>query len=121
MIAAVLFSAALAAAPADVDAAIALAHADEASLPAEQHVALVKAQTTLLDKTFSACMPAEQKEPLPAFTVVLQLDAAGKPRQSWLKGDTAVARCVEKVLAGQPVFVPPRAPFYTFFELSFEP
>lgn len=121
MIAAMLFSAVLAAAPTDVDAAIALANADEASLPAEQHGALVKAQTALLDKTFSACMPAQQGAPQPAFTVVLQLDASGTPRQSWLKGDTAVARCVEKVLAGQPVFVPPRAPFYTFFEFSFEP
>jgi len=121
MIAAVLFSAVLAAAPADIDAAIALANADEASLAGEKHVALVKAQEALLDKAFSRCVPSEPREPPPAFTVVLQLDAAGKPRQSWLKGDDVIARCVEKALAEQKVFIPPHAPFYTFFEVSFQP
>lgn len=121
MVAAMLFSAVLAAAPADVDAAIALAKADEASLVAEQHMALVKAQEALLDEAFSSCVPAESREPPPTFTVVLQLDTTGKSLQSWRKGDDAIARCVEKTLAGKQVFAPPRAPFYTFFEVSFRP
>lgn len=107
--------------PVSVADAFARAQADEASLQSESHAALVKAQSEALSSAMNACMPTAAVQTVPAFTVVLQLDGSGMPQQSWLQGDGTVAHCVENVLAKRRLFVPPRAPFYTFFELSFTP
>ncbi|HEY0335620.1 MAG TPA: hypothetical protein VGC74_18280 [Stenotrophomonas sp.] len=108
-------------APATVAAAISRAQADETSLAAEPHAALVKTQREALDDAFASCVPAPVPDTIPAFTVVLELDASGMPRRSWLQGDDATSRCMEKALSRYRLAAPPRTPFYVFFELSFKP
>lgn len=95
----------------------ALADANENGLPAASHVALLEAQGKVLKAAVAAC--ARPDPDLSAFTVVLSLHADGSVAASWLKGRTALARCVrgQLVVSGVPGHW--TTPFYTSFEVSF--
>ncbi|MEL1264160.1 hypothetical protein [Pseudoxanthomonas putridarboris] len=103
--------------PGDYPQAKARADADEASLPAAQRDALLQAQTTVLDAAITACAtPNADTSP---FVVVVELDAAGRVQRTWREGGTPLAICVQKQINGTTLTTPPRAPFFTSFELTF--
>jgi hypothetical protein len=95
------------------------ADADEAALPAADSQALLAAQDALLNEGIAACVtPNPDMAP---FVVVVELDAAGRIVRTWREGSTPLAICFQKQLANRVLSKPPRAPFYTSFELSFTP
>ena len=93
------------------------ADADEASLPASAADAMRDAQGVALDAAIADCAtPTANTAP---FVVVAELDAAGKVVRTWRDGSTPLAVCVQKGIDSSTLSVPPRAPFFTSFELSF--
>ncbi|MEP6908051.1 MAG: hypothetical protein ABI858_08745 [Pseudoxanthomonas sp.] len=108
-----------AASPLEYAQAKTLADQDEASLSAEQRKALTSSQETLLASGTAACAtPNPDFSPL---VLVTELDAQGKVVRTWLQGNSPLAICLRKYAASQSLAAPPRAPFYTFIELSFTP
>lgn len=103
--------------PADYTDAKQRADADEASLPAADAGAMRDAQGVALDAAIAGCAtPTADTSP---FVVVAELDATGKVVRTWREGSTPLAICVQKWIAGSTLSAPPRAPFFTSFELSF--
>jgi len=51
----------------------------------------------------------------------MELDATGKVVRTWLGGTSTLAVCFNKEMATKSLFVPPHAPFYTSFEMSWRP
>ena len=93
------------------------ADADEASLPAASASALRDAQGSALEAAIAGCAtPTADTSP---FVVVAELDASGKVVRTWREGGTPLAICVQKRINGSTLSAPPRAPFFTSFELSF--
>ncbi|HYM86930.1 MAG TPA: hypothetical protein VET30_09360 [Pseudoxanthomonas sp.] len=95
----------------------ALADSDENSLPEEQSSKLVAAQGELMNSGIAAC--ATPNPDFSAFVVAMELDAGGKVIRTWLQGDSPLAICFRKHVAAGALTPPPRAPFYSFIELSF--
>jgi hypothetical protein len=106
-----------AAAPSYADAK-ALADRDEASVSKTQSAALLASQGAAIDRIVPACARAMGPAGMPPFVVVVELDAAGKVVATWREGDSDFAVCFEKQLSTRSLFAPPRAPFYTSFEMS---
>ena len=103
--------------PADYTGAKQRADADEASLPASSSDAMRAAQGVALDAAIAGCAtPTADTTP---FVVVAELDAGGQVVRTWRDGGTPLAICVQKRIAGSTLSAPPRAPFFTSFELSF--
>lgn len=103
--------------PAEYTDAKQRADADEASLPAADAGAMRDAQGVALDAAIAGCAtPTADTSP---FVVVAELDATGKVVRTWREGSTPLAICVQKRIAGSTLSAPPRAPFFTSFELSF--
>lgn len=102
----------------DYAAAKALADRDEASLSKLAMDALRASQSGVLDRAADACRSDEQPEP---FTVVLELDAKGRPVRHWRNAETGLAKCMEEKLSRQPFYIPARAPFHVSFEVTFTP
>lgn len=105
--------------PTDYASAKQRADADEASLPAVQAGAMRDAQGVALDAAIAGC--ATPTVDTSAFVVVAELDGTGKVVRTWREGSTPLAICVQKRIAGGTLSTPPRAPFFTSFELSFTP
>ncbi|MCH6483504.1 hypothetical protein MMG85_07975 [Pseudoxanthomonas sp. LH2527] len=105
--------------PSDYATAKQQADRDEASLPATDAGALRDAQRLALDAAISGCAtPTADTSP---FVVVAELDASGQVVRTWREGGTPLAICVQKQIRGSTLSAPPRAPFFTSFELSFTP
>jgi hypothetical protein len=102
----------------DYDAAKALADRDEAALPKLAADAMRSSQSGVLSRAADACRTDEKPAP---FTVVLELDAQGRPTRHWRNADTGLARCMEDKLARAAFYIPAKAPFYVSFEVSFTP
>lgn len=103
--------------PSDYSGAKQRADADEASLPAADASAMREAQGVALEAAIAGCAtPTADTSP---FVVVAELDATGKVVRTWREGGTPLAICVQKQIAGSALAPPPRAPFFTSFELSF--
>ena len=51
----------------------------------------------------------------------MSLEADGTVKQTWLKGDSDFAECVEHEYANSKFFQPPHTPFYSSFEFTFHP
>lgn len=111
--------AAQAQAPTDYTQAKQRADADEASLPATTSQTLLDAQSRVLDEAIAEC--ATPNADTAPFVIVAELDAAGAVRRTWREGSTPLAICVQKQINRKTLAAPPRAPFYTSFELSFTP
>ena len=106
-------------APTDYTQAKQRADADEASLPAATSQALRETQARVLQDAAAECAtPNADTSP---FVIVAELDTAGAVRRTWREGGTPLAICVQKQVNGKSLAPPPRAPFYTSFELSFTP
>ncbi|WP_225583752.1 hypothetical protein [Pseudoxanthomonas sp. PXM02] len=103
--------------PGDYTTAKQRADADEASLPAAEADAMRDAQGVALEAAIAGCAtPTADTSP---FVVVAELNAAGKVVRTWREGSTPLAICVQKQINGSALAPPPRAPFFTSFELSF--
>ena len=98
-----------------------LADLDEAALQPSQSAALIESQGAVAGPAFAACLQSSPSAALPSFTIVLSLDAAGRPRDTWLKGVTAFTQCVRERFSAATFFKPPKAPFYTSFAFTFKP
>lgn len=103
------------------EAAKSLADAQEAALPKEMTNRLLESQARAAGQAFAACMPLPPPKVLPDFTVVMSLEADGTVKQTWLKGDSDFAECVEHKYANSKFFQPPHTPFYSSFEFTFHP
>ena len=95
------------------------ADADEAALSSADRQALMAAQSATVDAGIGAC--ATPNPDMSPFVVVAELDGAGRVARTWRQGGTPLAICFQKQLAGRALSKPPRAPFFTSFELSFTP
>jgi hypothetical protein len=110
-----------AAADLDYTAARALAEHDEASLEPAQMQALVAAQGEAARAAFAACPVQSPDDDLSPFTVVMELDATGKVVRTWRHGDSPLAQCFHAGMSHATLAVPPRTPFYTFFDMTWKP
>jgi hypothetical protein len=95
------------------------ADADEAALSSTDANTLLKAQGVVLGEGIAAC--ATPNPDMAPFVVVAELDSAGRIVRTWREGGTPLAICFQKQLANRVLSRPPRAPFFTSFELSFTP
>jgi hypothetical protein len=107
--------------PADFTAAKAAADADEASLDAAAKAAALEQQRAFLDARVADCASNDAKADLSDFVVVMRLDADGTVAQTWRRGDSPLALCVERSARGKLLFVPPRSPFHSSLEIGFVP
>lgn len=96
-----------------------IADADEASVTGSAHAVMLAAQRKLLDAGVVACSLGNPQSDFSAFTLVMQLDAAGRVQQTWRQGGSPLAICLQRHVRDQIVFVPPKAPFLTVLEVSF--
>lgn len=110
----------LAATPIQFDQAKSLADAYEASLTPSARSSLIKVQGDSLDAAFAKCGNLAES-PIKPFTVVAHVNELGMTDQTWLKGDTALAKCVQKQLSSAKLLADRERPFYTSYEFSFEP
>lgn len=104
----------------DFTAAKAAADADEASLDAAARTAALEQQRAFLDAGVAACADLQSTERLEDFVVVVRLDDTGTVMQTWRRGDSPLALCIERHSRGKVMFVPPRAPFHASLEVTFE-
>ncbi|KZC36621.1 MULTISPECIES: hypothetical protein [unclassified Rhodanobacter] len=99
----------------------ALADRDEASVSKAQSAALLASQKAAIERIVTACAGGMGPAGMPPFVVVVELDAAGKVAATWREGSSDFAVCFQKQLGTLSLFTPPRAPFYTSFEMSMSP
>ncbi|MCW0203770.1 MAG: hypothetical protein OJI74_18040, partial [Rhodanobacter thiooxydans] len=99
----------------------ALADRDEASVSKAQSAALLASQKAVIERIVPACAGGVGPAGMPPFVVVVELDAAGKVAATWREGSSDFAVCFEQQLGTLSLFAPPRAPFYTSFEMSMSP
>jgi len=95
------------------------ADADEATLSSTDAKTLLEAQGVVLGEGIAAC--ATPNPDMAPFVVVAELDSAGRIVRTWREGGTPLAICLQKQLTNRALSRPPRAPFFTSFELSFTP
>ncbi|WP_083918973.1 hypothetical protein [Rudaea cellulosilytica] len=99
----------------------ALADQDENSLTPGQTQQLIASQGKAGGEAHASCASPSNKADLSPYTVVMELDIAGKVIRTWLKGASPLAVCFNKEMATKRLFGPPRAPFYTSFEMTWRP
>jgi hypothetical protein len=102
------------------DEAKARADADEASLSKEQAQVLIEAQAKAGSEAHATCIPPGYKVELDPYTVVMELDASGRVVRTWLHGSTPLAQCFNREMAHKTLSKPPRAPFYTSFDMRWD-
>jgi hypothetical protein len=95
------------------------ADADERALSSTDSKTLLEAQGVVLGEGIAAC--ATPNPDMAPFVVVAELDSGGRIVRTWREGGTPLAICFQKQLANRVLSKPPRAPFFTSFELSFTP
>ena len=117
---AVLLAAPALAAEMSFEEAKARADADEASLSKEQAQVLMESEGKAGAEAHATCIPPGYKVDLDPYTVVMELDAKGKVVRTWLHGTTALAECFNREMAQKTMSPPPRAPFYTSFDMSWD-
>jgi len=105
----------------DFTAAKAAADADEASLDEDVRAATLDQQRAFLDAGVAACADLQSTAQLEDFVVVARLDDSGTVVRTWRRGDSPLALCIERQSRGKVMFVPPKTPFHTSLEVTFEP
>jgi hypothetical protein len=96
----------------------ALADRDEASLGSSSG-ALVEAQGTVLGPLLADCARSIGGADQSSFVVVMELDASGRIVKTWRQGSSPISACFESSVMGKSLVSPPKAPFYTSFEMHF--
>jgi hypothetical protein len=94
---------------------------DEQSLSSTQTHQLIASQARAGGEAHSTCIASNPKPNLSPYTVVMQVDASGNVVRTWLHGQSSLAICVNKELSHKTLFTPPRAPFFTSFEMTWQP
>lgn len=92
---------------------------DELSLDKEQG-ALTGAQARVLAPVLAACANEKGATDLSPFVVVFELDSLGRIVRTWRKGGSPIAMCFELKVSGLLLFVPPKTPFYSSFDMKFD-
>jgi hypothetical protein len=110
----------LAAAPLSYDQAKALADTYEASLAPSAKSVLMESQGQALRAAFGKC-GSRAESPIKPFTVVAHVSAIGITDQTWLKGNTELAKCVRDQLSTVSFSANGGRSFYTSYEFTFEP
>ncbi|MGV8931070.1 MAG: hypothetical protein ACOH1R_03015 [Luteimonas sp.] len=103
----------------DYAAAKALADTDEASMDVSIKESTLIIQRAFLDTAVKACATDQATARLEDFVVVMRLDGNGQVAETWRRGDSPLALCVERHSRGKTLFAPPRSPFYTSLEVNF--
>src|SRR3546814_1323377 len=80
----------------DFTAAKSAADADEASLDAATSAAALEQQRAFLDARVAACANIRTTAQLEDFVVVAELDASGRVTNTWRRGDSPLALCIER-------------------------
>ncbi|MFJ2988642.1 hypothetical protein ACIPF8_12305 [Collimonas sp. NPDC087041] len=115
----VFFCGALHASPMEYMTAKGLADRHEKMLSNAQIQALTSTQGVVGGKAIAECSVTMSSPESGQFSLVMQIDNNGTIVRTWLSGDSDVAKCFEKKMTGQKLFVPPFSPFYTVFEMHF--
>ena len=89
----------------------------EKGLTPSQSQALVASQGAVGGKALAACGASLPPPGAVKFSLVMRLDASGRIVQTWLEGEAPIAKCFQSKMAGQTLFTPPFAPFYTTFDM----
>lgn len=116
---AMLLSAQSAVPPLDFNGALKRADTNEAGLDPSSKATLVQSQDTALHEALARCVNLAPGR-LPAFSIVLQLDAAGRSLQSWRDSDVPMVRCVEAELVKVTYPIHHTPDFFTSFVVTFE-
>lgn len=95
-----------------------LADHDEATLLKTHVQVLHDSQGKAISQILPECLSATNATDLSSFVVVVELDLAGKVVATWRKGNSELAICFEKNVAGYWLFRPSYAPFFTSFEMN---
>lgn len=111
-------SALASAAPIGYPEAKEIADRDEASL-GEAAQLLVEAQANVLGPLLAGCGASTGGKDRSPFVVVMKLDRSGRIVETWRQGTSTISVCFEKQVMGKTLVPPPRAPFYTSFEMHF--
>lgn len=106
--------------PVDFTGAKQLADADEATVAGAQHDAMLLAQRAVLDAGIADCAQHQAREDFSPFVIVMRLDASGHAVQTWRQGDSTLGVCMQHYVRDRLVLVPPKVPFHTALEVSFE-
>lgn len=96
----------------------ALADKDEASLSSELMQSLIAAQGKAGSEAHAVCLTPETRQDSSPYTVVMELNSTGKVVRTWLHGNSPLAICFDREMSQKSLFVPPHAPFYTAFEMT---
>ena len=107
-------------APLEFSDALKLADKNEAALEAGVKKVLIQSQDAALHAAMANCVALAPGK-LPAFTIVLKLDASGHSLQSWRNNDLPIVRCAEKELRNGAYKTNGKGDFYTSFVVSFTP
>lgn len=102
------------------DQAKARADGDEAALTPQQEATLISSQGEIAHATFVNCRASDLADRRSPFTLVMELDAAGKVVRTWRSGTSAIAICLDEAMREGSLFHPPKSPFYTSFEYTFQ-
>lgn len=98
----------------------ALSDRDEAALTSDQHDLYVASQGRAGGEAIATCRAADPRASLSDFALIMKLDASGKITQTWLQGDSDLAKCFQKEMSQKSFFTPPRAPFYSGFGMKWD-
>ena len=108
-----------AAAPLEFSDALKRADTNEAALDPTIKAALIRSQDTSLHAAMAGCVDLAPGK-LPEFTIVLQLDPAGRSLNSWRNNNVPMVRCVERELAKATYPTNHTADFFMSFVVTFE-
>jgi hypothetical protein len=98
----------------------ALAERDEATVPAAESEAFVTRQGEVAGKAVMACFDASNPPKRISLAVVMELGADGRVVRTWRRDDDRLTACVAGMLAGQHMWTPPQAPFYSFVQMDLD-
>jgi hypothetical protein len=91
----------------------------EALLLPKDSAALIEAQAKALEAALLVCGPASARHG--PVTIVVQVGRDGLPTDTWRKGESTFAICMEDQLATARLPVATGKAFHTSYELSFAP
>ena len=105
--------------PLEFSDALKRADKNEAALAQPVKATLVRSQDAALHAAMASCVNLAPGK-LPDFTIVLQLDPAGRSLNSWRNNNVPMVRCVERELAKGTYPTDQRPDFYMSFVVTFE-
>lgn len=98
----------------------ALADRDEATLTSSQMGALIQSQGTASGSSFAHGPQESPQADLTPFTVDMELGTSGKVVRTGYQGRSSIGDCFRRQMSHATLFEPPKAPFYTSFEMSWQ-